>query len=102
MNEEIKPKLGQKVYGIFEDSIEYAEVRFLGKDSFLFDPYDKIEGSFEYWYEDFGEKWFFDGKEAKTALLKKMYEYWGDEYDFEVDKVTDSYWEARRVIKEDD
>lgn len=64
-----KPKIGQKVYCIYRNAILVEPVFMIGKDSFLLEPYDRNEDSWEWYYEDYGETWFTNLAEAKNKLL---------------------------------
>lgn len=66
----MKPRFGRKVYCVYEESILAEPVYAVGKDSFLLDPHDKIEDSYEWYYEDYNETWFTDLNKAKKKLLE--------------------------------
>lgn len=68
----MKPKLGQKVYCIMYDDILADKVGYLGKESFIIDDFSEFNKfeSFEWFYNDYGFKWFTKLKDAKESILK--------------------------------
>ena len=68
----MKPKIGTKVYCIYWDGILVEEVAFLGKASFLITSFGGAtnEDSWEWYYEDYNEKWFTDLEKAKEKLIE--------------------------------
>lgn len=68
----MKPKIGQKVYCIMDDDILADKVGYIGKESFIIDDFSEFNAfdSFEWFYEDYGFKWFTKLKDAKESILK--------------------------------
>lgn len=68
----MKPKIGQKVYCIMDDDILADKVGYIGKESFIIDDFSEFNrfDSFEWFYEDYGFKWFTKLKDAKESILK--------------------------------
>lgn len=91
-----KPRIGQKVYCIYEDSILAQEVFMIGKDSFLLYPYGTLEDSWEWGYEDYEETWFTSLSRAKKRLLETVYQEEGEK--LYVEKLSDDYYEVRIKI----
>ena len=83
----MKPEIGTKVYCIYGDGILVDEVAFIGKDSFIIESFHSLtyEDSWEWYYEDYDEKWFSNPEKAKEELLCK----YGDS--FRIEKVTDNW-----------
>ena len=89
------PKLGQKVYCIYnDDCILVEKVGFIGKDSFIIEDFtDAVNfDSLEWFYEDYNDLWFTDLSKAKKRLKEIYYETYqikgkitnkGDWYDIE-------------------
>ena len=86
----MKPKIGTKVYCIWQDSILIDTVEFIGSESFLLS--NTHVDTYGWFYKDYGVNWFTDLKNAKDKLrscAKKTY------YDdnFTIVKVTDYLYE---------
>lgn len=72
MNKTMQLKLGDTIYGIYRgECILPYTVYALGFNSFIVDGYrNKEDDAQEWWFDDFGEKWFTDLKAAKRKLWK--------------------------------
>ena len=67
----MKPKIGDKVYIIIDNSISEEQVGYLGADSFVVDLYNYVEHScFD--YNDYNKVWFRSLDKAKTELRKRF------------------------------
>lgn len=65
----MKPKIGDKVWCIYDYQIIGEVVEFLGEQSFLIEGYqDKYDPEYE--YSDYNKTWFRDLEKAKKALRK--------------------------------
>ena len=72
-----KPKIGKKVYVLYNQGITVEEIGYLGTESFLVQyPMMKYEDSVEWFYEDYNKTWFTHLTRAKNALLKWAKERW--------------------------
>ena len=67
----MKPKIDTKVYCIYRDGILVDSVACIGNESFIIENfgYTTYEDSWEWYYEDYEEKWFTDLEKAKDKLL---------------------------------
>lgn len=66
----MKPKIGEKVWCIYDYQIIGEIVEYLGEDSFLIEGYqDKYDPC--YCYSDYNKTWFRDLEKAKKVLLKQ-------------------------------
>ena len=75
----VKPKLGRKVYCIYETGIMVDRVGYVGKDSFIVESYglSTVPSSWEWNYDMYGKRWFTNLSEAKKVLIdiyKERYE----------------------------
>jgi hypothetical protein len=71
------PKLGQKVYCVYNDDCILVEtVGFIGKYSFIIENFadDVNFDSLEWFYEDYNDLWFTDLSKAKKRLREIYYE----------------------------
>lgn len=72
----MKLAIGTKVYCIYGNGILVDEVAFVGKDSFIIESFHRstYEDSWEWYYEDYGTKWFLitDFSKAKQELLSRF------------------------------
>ena len=71
------PKLGQKVYCIYnDDCILIEKVGFIGKYSFIIETFTDMVNfdSLEWFYEDYDDLWFTDLSKAKKRLREIYYE----------------------------
>lgn len=77
----MKPKLGTKVYCIYNDGFFVDTVGYLGKESFIINGFggSTEEDSWEWNYDKYGQSWFINISEAKD----KLFELYKDEYDAE-------------------
>lgn len=86
-----KPKIGETIYVIFENSISKEKVYMLGESSFIhqnsLNPFrrDVYREPLDYW--DYGATWFTSLNEAK-GKLKSINNYKGV-----IRKIEDDYWE---------
>lgn len=69
----MKPKIGRKVYCIYDTGIFVDTVGYIGKDSFIVDSFGGCteEDSWEWYYDDYDEEWFTNLAKAKKALIEK-------------------------------
>ena len=67
----MKPKLGRKVYCIYEIGIMVDYVGYIGKDSFIVEGYGLSTESdcWEWSYDMYGKQWFTNLSEAKKKLI---------------------------------
>lgn len=67
----MKPEIGSKVYCIYREGILVDNVAFIGNESFIIESFgiDTYEDSWEWYYEDYNNKWFTDIEKAKEKLL---------------------------------
>lgn len=88
-----RPKLGQKVYCIYDHGIFVDTVAFLGKDSFIVDSFSRAtnEDSWEWNYNDYNVRWFTNLTKAKKALIEKFKDRWDGK--LKVVEVTDDWYE---------
>lgn len=98
----MKPKIGDKVYCIYDEScILGRKVTFIGDHSFITDDFfddSTLSDSWEYKYEDCGVTWFYDFASAKEKLLEiLLLQSYSDVYGGEctVQKIDENYWEIR-------
>lgn len=75
----MKPEIGTQIYCIYREGILVDNVAFIGNESFIIESFGgaTYEDSWEWYYEDYNNKWFTDLKKAKEKLLsiaKKRYE----------------------------
>ncbi len=73
------PKIGQKVYVIYQDCLFVETVHSLGEKTFVIDSF-KANTKSDYWewrYKDYGIRWFTDFESAKDELLSRF----GDDYE---------------------
>ena len=88
MNNYKKPRIGQKVYILFRQSITLTEAKYLGKDSFIIKNYDEcIPAAREWDYKNFNISWFISLSKAKKELLSNY-------ADCKIKKITEDYWEV--------
>ena len=72
-----KPKIGKKVYVLYNQGITVENIGYLGKESFLVEnPTMKYEDAVEWFYEDYNKTWFTHLTRAKNALLREAKEIW--------------------------
>ena len=70
----MKPKIGRKVYCIYQDGIFVDTVGYLGKESFIVDSINSggtEDDSWEWNYEDYNVQWFTSLAKAKKALIER-------------------------------
>ena len=93
----MKPKIGTKVYCIYWDGILVEEVAFLGKASFLITSFGGAtnEDSWEWYYEDYNEKWFTDLEKAKEKLLSIAEERYEEK--FKIKQIYDDWYELVEI-----
>ncbi len=88
----MKPKIGRKVYCIYDTGIMVDYVGYVGKDSFIVDSYGicKESDSWEWDYDLYGEKWFTSLSKAK----KKLVDMYKDKYEnkLKVVKIADDWY----------
>lgn len=67
----MKPEIGTTVYCIYHDGILVDKVAFVGTESFLIESFGSAtyEDSWEWYYEEYKEKWFTDIEQAEEKLL---------------------------------
>lgn len=67
----MKPEIGQRVYCIYGDGILVDNIAFIGNESFIIKSFGSstYEDSWEWYYEDYEEKWFTNLKKAKEKLI---------------------------------
>lgn len=85
----MKPKIGDKVYTIWEDNVILETVEYLGTNSFLIEGYSCKEDSC-YDYSDYGITWFRDLEKAKKVLRKKF----PKKAKVIIEQTDDDMWEA--------
>ena len=85
------PRLGQKVYLVYDDSIVLEKVEMKGKDGFAtpsaFDDSIIEECRQPIYYEDYGTRWFTSLSEAKKSI--KLNE------DERIVKCSNTYWRVQ-------
>lgn len=98
----MKPKIGDKVYCIYDEScILGRKVTFIGDHSFITDDFyddSTISDSWEYEYDDYGDTWFTELALAKEKLFDFFIsQSYSDVYGGEctVQKIDENYWEIR-------
>ena len=92
-----KPKIGKKVYVLYNQGITVEEIGYLGKESFLVEyPTMKLEDAVEWFYEDYNKTWFTHLTRAKNALLREAKEIWPD-LEFKVVAVDKDRYELEEV-----
>lgn len=84
-----KPRIGQKVYCFFDDSMDLCieEVGYIGKESFIIEDYS-IKCEVEFFYENYAIDWFTSLKQFKE-YIKKDSRY----SKYKCVKKDDDYWE---------
>jgi hypothetical protein len=100
----MKPRLGQKVYCIYENyelSIFMDEVYAIGKESFIVAGFSKdtYEDSWEWRFEDYGKLWFTNLDKAKKAARRQARE----EYEYKrpvLVQIYDDEWAVREKGEE--
>ena len=89
----MKPEIGTEVYCLYRDGILVNTVAFIGNESFIVDSFGCCteEDSWEWYYEDYKEKWFTDLNEAKIKLILD----YDDEYDgnLRIAKISDDWYQ---------
>lgn len=93
----MKPRIGRKIYCVYEDAILVKEVAFLGKESFIIDSFgsDTAEDSWEWCYKDYDKEWFTSITKAKKELCSRFKKDFGDKV--KVVKMADDWY----VLEED-
>jgi hypothetical protein len=90
--QKMKPKLGRKVYCIYETGIMVDCVGYVGKDSFIVESYglSTVPSSWEWDYDLYGEKWFTSLSKAK----KKLIDMYKDKYEnkLKIVKIADDWY----------
>ena len=95
--EEDKPKIGKKVYVLYNQGITVENIGYLGKESFVVEyPTMKYEDAVEWFYEDYNKTWFTHLTRAKNALLREAKEIWPD-VEFKVVAVDKDRYELEEV-----
>ena len=85
------PRVGEKVYVIYEDELTEETVEFVGDGKFILAGFRKYKELFYLQLvSNEGCTWFYDLEEAKTALLSR----YGDEYEI-VEETKTWYWVAK-------
>lgn len=93
----MKPKLGRRVYCIYNEAILVETVAFIGQESFIVSSFgnDTNEDSWEWWYEDFEKTWFTSISKAKKCILSSFEEKYGCK--FKLKKLYEDYYEVMGV-----
>ena len=92
----MKPKLGEKVYTIWEDNIILETVEYLGECSFLIQDYEnKSDACYD--YDDYGTTWFRNLDKAKKVLRKKF----PKKAKVIIEQTDEDMWEAYEEDEED-
>lgn len=93
----MKPRLGRKVYCLYNDGILVDTVGYLGKNSFILSSFgDAVEDdSLEWDYDDYNVQWFTSLSKAKQALLEKYSRVAKPKQ--KIVKVSDRWYEFREV-----
>ena len=89
----MKPKIGRKVYCIYDDGILVDTVGFLGKDSFIIDSFGTATepDSWEWDYDMYDKEWFTNLSKAKKKLIDNYKnEYYEDK--LKVTKINDTWY----------
>lgn len=88
----MKPKLGKKVYCIYDTGILVDTVGFLGKDSFIIDSFGPAteSDSWEWDYDMYDNEWFTNLSKAKKKLIS-IYED-RCEGKLKIAKITDTWY----------
>lgn len=89
----MKPKLGRKVYCIYDDGIFVDAVGYIGKNSFIVESVLDCtsEDSWEWFYDQYEKDWFTSLSKAKKELLSRFAEKYGDR--LKVVKINDEWYE---------
>ena len=89
-----KPKLGDKVYVLGNNSITLTTVEFLGDSSFLVRDYTMLSNGGEYFYSNFGLSWFND-LESAVIHLKRYFDFNPETETIKGEEISpdDGYWE---------
>ena len=89
----IKPEIGTIVYCIYGDGILVDKVAFIGNVSFIIDSFGTgtFEDSWEWFYEDYEEKWFINLEQAKEKLLSIAKEKYKEK--LIIEKYSDDWYE---------
>ena len=85
----MKPKIGEKVYRIWQYQIYLETVGYLGSESFIIEDYS-YKDDVEYEYSDYGKVWFRDLEKAKKVLRKKF----PKKAKVIIEQANDEVWEA--------
>ena len=93
----MKPKLGNKVYCLYDNGIFVDKVGYLGKDSFIIDDFNNCKefDSLEWFFDDFNIQWFTSLSKAKTALIDKFKDRYAGK--LKVVKINDDWYEIEPV-----
>lgn len=90
----MKPKLGRKVYCIYDNTILGETVYAIGKNSFFIS--NVYEGtysdSWEWEFNEYGTTWFTSLTEAKKVLLETAYNPNNEK--LKIVKKRDDFWEV--------
>ena len=89
----MKPRIGRKVYCIYDDGIFMDTAGYIGKDSFIVESVldGTNEDSWRWFYDHYGVNWFTSLCKAKEELLRHFENCTGRKY--KVVKVTDDWWQ---------
>lgn len=93
----MKLEIGTKVYCIYGDGILVDKAAFIGNVSFIIDSFGSatFDDSWEWFYEDYEEKWFTDLEKAKEKLLSIAEEKYKEKCIIE--KYSDDWYELVEV-----
>lgn len=90
------PKLGEKVYVIYGNSISLEKVGYIGKDSFIIEAFESgVHFDFLEWnFADFEKNWFVSLTKAKEALLLEAKTLCRKNEKAKIVKLDKDYWEV--------
>lgn len=94
----MKPRIGRKVFCIYDYGILVDEVAFLGAESFIIASLSEstYADSWEWRYEDYMVEWFTSLSKAKKELLSQNAEQGRK---FRVVKVMDDWYELEELYE---